>query len=230
MKICARCGQKLKDSEVFCNRCGGTDFKAPSTNVSNTPQNQNKQMQGQPRQPQQNVNKQPRPQMQPQQRQQGMQGQIPVQPQINNQQQQQQMYNQQQQGYNQQSVIEQPQKKKLFKSKAEKAAELEALRELQRQKQQGQGQYINNNQQGQYNQQAQYNQFEDTPLNEMTVKDWIKTLLFMLIPIFNIVYIIKNMNNPLMNEYKRNFLKAYGLYFLITFGISLIAAIIITLI
>ena len=236
MKVCVRCNTPLKQGETFCSKCGGNQFRdvQPQQNqghvqINKQPQqqapnmyNQNMQMQGQYNP---NMQGQYNPNMQMQgQYNQPNRGPAPVRP-----------------GMNQvQQPVEPAPKKKLFKSKAEKQAEMQAemarMKQMQAQRQQGQQygqpqqQYGQPQQQygqpqQQYGQpQQQYgqqsnNSFSELPNTEMTVKDWIITLLYLLIPIWNIIYIVKNMNNPVMGEYKRNFLKAYGIYFLISFGV-----------
>jgi hypothetical protein len=72
------------------------------------------------------------------------------------------------------------------------------------------------------------NKYVDEPYDNtgMTVKDWIVTFLIMLIPVFNILYIIKNMTNNNNPSYKRNYFKAYLVYFIVAFIISLILSIV----
>lgn len=65
---------------------------------------------------------------------------------------------------------------------------------------------------------------------EITVKDWLITLLFLLIPIYKYIYIITGMKNPKYSKDKQNFLKAFGLYYLITFGVSFLLSLIIIVI
>ena len=96
----------------------------------------------------------------------------------------------------------------------------------------------NQNQMGQpYGQQTPYGQ-NIPPVNvdplqdnntDMTVSDWIKTLLILLIPIYNLVFIIKGMNNVKYPMYKRNYFKAYLIYFLASLGISVVFALLLTL-
>ena len=109
--------------------------------------------------------------------------------------------------------------------------------------QQGNPNAINNQQtynQQTYNQQAygtpqqpygQPNTVDPLQVNatDMTVSDWIKTMLIMLVPIYNLVFIVKGMNNVNYPMYKRNYFKAYLIYFLASFGISLIFALLVTL-
>lgn len=69
------------------------------------------------------------------------------------------------------------------------------------------------------------NEFNDD-IPDMTVKDWIITLLMLLIPVYNIIYIVKGMKDEFIPKYKQDFLKAYGIYF----GASCIVSIILSLI
>ena len=103
------------------------------------------------------------------------------------------------------------------------------------------GQQLNNmgmpNQNQQYNpQQTPYGQ--NTPNNvdplqnnstDMTAFDWIKTFILLLIPIYNLIMIIKGMNNSAYPLYRRNYFKAYLIYFLVSLGISTAFALIVTL-
>lgn len=70
------------------------------------------------------------------------------------------------------------------------------------------------------------NRYADTPQTEdTTVAEWIKILIFTIIPIFNIIYIIKNIKNNNIPSYKSNYFKAYGIYFLVASAVSLILSI-----
>lgn len=227
MKICVRCGNKLKDDETFCNRCGGTNFKAPQPKPkqnTNTQQNLNMQQnmnynmgmqQNMNYNPnigmQQNMNYNPNMGMQPNSNM-GMQ------------------YGMNQQQYNG--------SKPLFKShkqkKAEMQAEIEMMKQMQMQQQNqmnGGGAQPNQNiKPGQKQSVAsllQNNQFSDVQ-PDMNVKEWIQTLVILAIPIINIVYIVKGMNNPMYTPYRQNFLKAFGIYYAVAFILSLILSAIIT--
>ena len=226
MKICVRCGNKLKDDETFCNRCGGTNFKAPQPKPKqniNTQQNLNMQQnmnynigmkQNMNYNPnmvmQQNMNYNPNMGMQPNSNM-GMQ------------------YGMNQQQYNG--------SKPLFKSHKQKKAEMQAEMEMMKQMQMQQQNQMNGGAQtnqnikpGQKQSVAsllQNNQFSDVQ-PDMNVKEWIQTLVILAIPIINIVYIVKGMNNPMYTPYRQNFLKAFGIYYAVAFILSLILSAIIT--
>lgn len=217
MKICARCGKELQDNEQFCTLCGGNKFRAKV-------------------QPQLNTQAQPVRQPQPRQ----------MQPQVNMPQQQMGMPQQQMGMQNQQQAMQQqamPQQGKKFKSRAEKKAQMQQEIAMMKQMQQ---QNMANGIQGQQPQQQArpvkqrqvpmqnqgqqpYDEFSDDDMYDITVKDWVIVLLFLLIPVYNIIYVVKGIKDYNMPEYKRNFLKAYGIYFLSAFVISIIIALIMTL-
>ena len=229
MKICVRCGNKLKDDETFCNRCGGTNFKAP-----------------QPK-PKQNINTQQNLNMQ-QNMQQNMNYNMGMQQNMNyNMGMQQNMnynpnmgmnYNPNmgmQYGMNQQQYNG---SKPLFKSHKQKKAEMQAEIEMMKQMQMQQQNQMNgggvqpnqNTKPGQKQSVAsllQNNQFSDVQ-PDMNVKEWVQTLIILVIPIANIVYILKGMNNPMYPPYRQNFLKAFGIYYVVAFILSLILSAIIT--
>ena len=74
----------------------------------------------------------------------------------------------------------------------------------------------------------QENKYTEDNINQidMTIKEWIITFILTIIPVFNIIYIIKNIkdtNNPI---YKRNYFKAYGLYFIVASIISTIISVV----
>lgn len=247
MKICARCGQNVNDAEQFCSRCGGTQFKVSKATQQNRPVrpqmhqaqqqinqgqqqmnmnqqqvNMNQQQNGMWQQPmnqntqQMNMNQQRpvRPQLNKSMNNMGMNNQA----QFNNQQMQQTQMNQQQMNMNQQmyngqqmqgqqnnQFQELPPKKKLFMSKGERqAAKL--------------------NKQNNPNQQM-------TQINSdgSSVKDWILTLIFLIIPIYNIVYIIKVTKSPTEVMYKKNYIKAFLIYFAASCVISLIITLLLSL-
>lgn len=226
MKICVRCGNKLKDDETFCNRCGGTNFKAPQPKPKqniNTQQNLNMQQnmnynmgmqQNMNYNPnigmQQNMNYNPNMGMQPNSNM-GMQ------------------YGMNQQQYNG--------SKPLFKSHKQKKAEMQAEMEMMKQMQMQQQNQMNGGAQTNHNIKPgqkqsvasllQNNQFSDVQ-PDMNVKEWIQTLVILAIPIINIVYIVKGMNNPMYTPYRQNFLKAFGIYYAVAFILSLVLSAIIT--
>ena len=127
--------------------------------------------------------------------------------------------------------------KPLFKSHKQKKAEMQAEMEMMKQMQMQQQNQMNGGAQtnqnikpGQKQSVAsllQNNQFSDVQ-PDMNVKEWIQTLVILAIPIINIVYIVKGMNNPMYTPYRQNFLKAFGIYYAVAFILSLILSAIIT--
>lgn len=235
MKICARCGQNVNDTEQFCSRCGGTQFKVPQPTQQNRPvkpQMHQAQQQMNMNQQQNNMWQQP---MNQNTQQMNMNQQRPVRPQLNktmnntginnqaqfNNQQMQQMQMNQQQMYNGQQMYnsqqmqqgqqnnqfqELPPKKKLFMSKGERqAAKL--------------------NKQNNTNQ-----QMPQVSADGSSVKDWVLTLIFLIIPIYNIVYIIKVIKSPTETMYKKNYIKAFLIYFAASCIISLIITLLLSLV
>ena len=117
--------------------------------------------------------------------------------------------------------------KSLFKSKADKQAEMEMMRQMQmNNKQNTQNNMQKNSQPMQNNNQyggQQNNPYSDDPI-DMSVKDWIITLVYLVIPIWNIIYVVKTSKDPYVPFYKKDFVKAYIIYFAAALVISLIAA------
>lgn len=66
--------------------------------------------------------------------------------------------------------------------------------------------------------------FQDVPVNlgESSVKQWIITLVITAIPILNIVYCIMLMKNNNAEGYRRDFAKAFLIYLVIAFVVSLV--------
>lgn len=238
MKICTRCGQVAQDNEAFCNRCGGTKFTqqaAQKPQQPRRPQPQQQQMQRAPQQNQQQMTNTARPQrpnmpnMQNQPGQQGMQNQN-----MNNMQNQQVAQNQNMNSMEQGAVN--TKKPGIFQSRKDKKAQMEQemamMKQMQQARNQGQqipNQQVQNNNYAQPNINMGYQQNQSNFIEldmEMSVKDWVITLLMLVVPIWNIVYIVKNMNNPSIPLYKQNFLKAYALYFIGAFVVSIVLTLI----
>lgn len=66
----------------------------------------------------------------------------------------------------------------------------------------------------------QEQQFIDDIQPTTSVKEWIITMLMLLIPIWNIFYILKNIKNVNIPDYKRNYLKAFAIYYIAVMVIS----------
>lgn len=208
MKICSKCKQVLQDDEQFCNRCGGVNFMQPNNNQR--PQGQ--QMQGQ-RQMQQGQ----RPQMQGQRPTQQM-GQRPNQN-INMQRTQgQQMQGQRQmqqrpQGNPMQNMNNQQiQSQQMYNANMENFVEEDIFSENI-----DEGNITQNN-----GKKTKIPKENIASADGSSVKDWILTLVFMIIPVWNILYIVKTLKSPETPDFKRNYLKAFLIYFAVAFGISLI--------
>ena len=140
--------------------------------------------------------------------------------------------------YNKELGNTQGKKPGLFKSRKQKHAEMQAEIAQMKQMQQP-NQFVQNNQPqrpvgpskpGQSVQVQQKSDFSDDDYIDLTTKDWIILLVTLAIPLINIYYIISNMNNMQSPPYKRNFLKAYGLYLAVGMGISLILSVIINIV
>lgn len=242
MKQCARCGQQLNDNEQFCNRCGGTNFK--QVNIQGQPSRPANMQQQRPMQVNQNMNgMQQQRQMQGQMQQGMIQGQNqqnrqqvnrPNQPNrpMQGQMQQGQMQGAQQQvGQNFSNIDAQqsnqfndaPVMKLRKMSKKEKQSkEMELMYAMKAATERGE--YFDEEMFKQ-----QHGWYEDGTASskntgDMSVVDWIKTLLIMLVPIVNIVVAIlgiKNAGNP---DYKKNYYKAFLIYYLVAIVLSTLVA------
>lgn len=242
MKICTRCGNVLPDEEEFCSRCGGRNFKAQVQQNSQGQQMQRPQGQGQPMQrpqqqqgqqmqrpqgqgqpmqrPQQQVvrpqgQQMPRPQQQ-MQRPQGQPVQRPQQQMQRPQQQVQPVQNQNMAGnfgeqqFNSEMFPDTPveTKKGLFKKSNKQPKQPKQQPQMQQQQQ------VNNN------------GFEPTmePIIEdgSNVGDWIKTLLIFIIPVYGLIKYFTGMKDMSQPAYKRNFYKAFLIYFVACIVVSLV--------
>jgi len=210
MKICVRCGNKLKDDETFCNRCGGTNFKAPQPKQK--PNTATQQTMGMQQNMQQNINYNmgAQPNMQ-----QNMNYNMGMQQNMN--------YNPNigmnpnpnigmQYGMNQQQYSG-------SKMKMQQQKQMNGVAQTNQNIKPGQKQSVASL--------LQNNQFSDVQ-PDMNVKEWIQTLIILVIPIVNIVYIVKGISNPMYPPYRQNFLKAFGIYYAVAFILSLIISAIIT--
>lgn len=217
MKQCVRCGQKVNDDQQFCVKCGGTNFR--TIVQQNRPQ--------QPMQNRMNNNGFNQQNMQMQQQQRVMPGQ--PKPNRPGQQNMQNMQNMQQiQNQNQLNNVQQPKKLKKVSKKEQQAREMKMLYAMREAQQRGEAfdEEAYKQQNGWYETvgTSNNNMISQGNTAEMSVLDWIKTFLLMLIPIVNLVIAfsgMKNMSNP---EYKRNYYKAFLIYYIAVFAISIAVA------
>lgn len=221
MRVCSRCGQIAQPNEQYCSRCGGTKFTV--SEQTRTPNNvQQRQARPIP-QPQQGVQGtqagvRPQVQRQPQQINNGSNGnavkpqnQRPIQPNnmVRPQQpvQRQPMQTEVAQAVNiaqEQNVNAYPEQQKKTKKPLFSKKQPQNIEQTQ--------------QTSTYNENSEF----------MSVKDWIITMLMLIIPIWNIVYIIQQIKNPMTGLIKKNFLKAYVIYAIAGIVISILISVILT--
>ena len=161
------------------------------------------------------------------------------------------MGNQQQTQNVQQQAPQKKEKKKKMSRKEKMQLEMEQMRQIQEaranglpdpvfdngqtqnanpQPKQRRGQVNNNmrgmqgNMQNMGNMNAMQQRFQDVPTNsgESSVKQWIITLVITAIPILNIIYCIMVMKNNNADGYRRDFAKAFLIYLVIAFAVSLV--------
>lgn len=227
MKQCARCGQQLNDNEQFCSRCGGTNFKVMNTQGQPArPMNQQQrpvqgQMQnGMQQRPIQNQpGQQARPQVnRPNQPNRPMQNQIPngnMQQQVNN-----EFTGNQVQQNNQ--FMDTPLKLRKMSKKEKQSKEMELMYAMKAASERGE--YFDEEMFKQ-----QHGWYDDGSMSseasaDMTMVDWLKTLLIMLVPIVNIIVAFLGMRNTSNPVYKRNYYKAFMIYYIVAFVLSILVA------
>ena len=225
MKQCARCGQQLNDNEQFCTRCGGTNFRAAANQPQQVRPNNMQQRpmnNGMQQRPMNNgmSNVQQRPMQNTQQGQQ-------VRPQVNrpNQPNRNNMQNinmqntgisstQQNNQYNDTPVLKL--RKMSRKEKQSKEMELMYAKKAANER----GEYFDDEMFKQ-----QHGWYEDgsapsVASGDMSVGDWIKTLLIMLVPIVNIIVAVLGIRNSSNPDYKKNYYKAFLIYYIVAFVLS----------
>lgn len=250
MKQCARCKNIIQnDNEMFCPKCGGTQFNYPRSTQQKQSQPQSRPVQ--PHQQQSNMNnvggatQMPSMDMYNQQTSgynqptsgynQPMYNQQPVQPQVYTQQQMPMQSTMQiQQAFNQSPA--QPTRAKKVSKKERQRRETEALFAIKAARERGENltkeEYYRQmgweeaaqqiQQKPMKSQQQSYGMQQNIGNTEaVTVKDWIITLILMLIPILNIVLALKNMNSISVDMSKRNFYKAFLIYYIAALIISI---------
>lgn len=241
MKQCARCGQQLNDNEQFCTRCGGTNFRVIGTQGSQGQQVRNNMTQQRPNGAPNNNGMQQRPVQNNQRNQYQQQGNFQgqqrqqvnrpnnqqVRPQINrpgqanNNMQQPGAYNMQQNEMNNQpvnSMENMPMKLRKMSRKEKQSKEMELM--YAKKAANERGEYFDDEEF-----KRQHGWYEDrsatvAATTDMTVGDWIKTLLLMLIPLVNIVVAVLGIKNVSTPEYKKNYYKAFMIYYIIAFILS----------
>ena len=221
MKQCVRCGKQVADNQQFCDNCGGTNFKPVVQQNRQQQQRQNMNRQGQQYQQRQNMNgNMQRQNINGNMQRPGQQRQQPARPNMNKGQTQ-----QNQNGFNSQydnnSFVDTANKqlKKVSKKEAQQR-EMKMLYAMKEAQQRGEvfdeekykeqhGWYVTTGANG-----------KAVSSSDSTVADWIKTLILMLIPIVNLIIAVSGMKNTSNPDYKRNYYKAFLIYYLAAFAIS----------
>ena len=226
MKQCARCGQQLNDNEQFCTRCGGTNFRVVANqsqqvrpnNMQQRPMNNGMRQQRPVNNGMNNVQQRP---MQNTQQSQQVRPQVnrPNQPNRNN------MQNinmqntgissaQQNNQYNDTPVLKL--RKMSKKEKQSKEMELMYAKKAANEH----GEYFDDEM---FKQQHGWYEDGSTPSvasENMSVGDWIKTLLIMLVPIVNIIVAVLGIRNNSNPDYKKNYYKAFLIYYIVAIVLS----------
>lgn len=227
MKQCARCGQQLNDNEQFCTRCGGTNFRVVPNqsqqvrpnNIQQRPMNNGIQQQ----RPMNNNgmnNVQQRPMQNTQQGQQ-------VRPQVNrpNQPNKNNMQNNTMQNTGESTTQQNNQftdtpvlKLRKMSKKEKQSKEMELMYAKKAANEHGEyfDDEIFKQQHGWYEDGSTSN----VTSGDMSVGDWIKTLLIMLIPIVNIIVAVLGIRNSSNPDYKKNYYKAFLIYYVVAFILS----------
>lgn len=226
MKQCARCGQQLNDNEQFCTRCGGTNFRAAANQPQQVRPNNMQQRpmnNGMQQRPMNNGmhngmnNVQQRPMQNTQQNQQ-VRPQVnrPNQPNRNN-------INMQNTGVsntqqNSQFTDTPVLKLRKMSRKEKQSKEMELM--YAKKAASERGEYFDDEMFKQ-----QHGWYEDGSTSSvasenMSVGDWIKTLLIMLVPIVNIIVAVLGIRNSSNPDYKKNYYKAFLIYYIVAFVLS----------
>lgn len=229
MKICTRCKNMVQDNEEFCGRCGGRNFtvqgqgqamqgQRPQQGQPMRPQ-QGQQMQ-RPQQPMQGQNQQMRQQQRPMQGQGQQRTQQPIQNQnmgFDNGYGQGQMQQDFGQNFDNNAFPDQPAPKKGLFGKKNKQPKPNV-------------QQAPNNTNNGFEAEFSTNNFGPTvqPIIEdgSSVADWIKTMLVFIIPIYGLLRYFKGMKDMTLPAYKRNYYKAFLIYFVACIVISLVMSIV----
>lgn len=230
MKQCIRCGSVVQNNaEQFCPKCGGTKFK-PTQN------NQNGQ-QAKPQQPNLNKPQQPRPQQQRPQQNNGQQFNRNMQAPVSNQMSAEQlrnagqnransqhgnMQNMQNQKNAQMNMTNQPVKLNKKQQQAKDMAMMNAMKQAQMSGQPFDAVAFENEwiAQNVVNKQSNANSTASSG-TETTFVQWMIALVISVIPIVGIVYSVMIMKNYSYSETRRNFHKAFLVYYIAAFIISL---------
>lgn len=252
MKVCKQCGQAVQDVETYCPRCGSGQL-IPDTaqrNQQRTQQRVNPEQMGaaapsQSRQPQQappgyrNPNSVPqqRPIQRPPQQgvmnqrppqrvpQPGQTQQRPVQPPYQQQRQSQQPQQMQMDDYGfgaEQPVVKEKKRFGLGKKSKEQQAPIQQPQQVQ------QNQAPNQAYGMPYNTQPEnigYNSFSD---ETVTIKEWFIMLLKLLIPIYNIIFIIGAWKGKNVKPSMQNYIKVYVIMLAIGMVLGILFSVVIT--
>lgn len=227
MKQCARCGQQLNDNEQFCTRCGGTNFRVvPNQSQQVRPNNiqQRPMNNGMQQQRPMNNNGMNNVQQRPMQNtQQGQQ----VKPQVNrpNQPNKNNMQNNTMQNTGASTTQQNNQftdtpvlklRKMSKKEKQSKEMELMYAKKAANEH----GEYFDDEMFKQQHGWYEDGSTSNVTSGDMSVGDWIKTLLIMLIPIVNIIVAVLGIRNSSNPDYKKNYYKAFLIYYVVAFILS----------
>lgn len=227
MKQCARCGQQLNDNEQFCTRCGGTNFRVvPNQSQQVRPNNiqQRPMNNGMQQQRPMNNNGMNNVQQRPvQNTQQGQQ----VRPQVNrpNQPNKNNMQNNTMQNTGASTTQQNNQftdtpvlklRKMSKKEKQSKEMELMYAKKAANEH----GEYFDDEMFKQQHGWYEDGSTSNVTSGDMSVGDWIKTLLIMLIPIVNIIVAVLGIRNSSNPDYKKNYYKAFLIYYVVAFILS----------
>lgn len=245
MKQCIRCNMQLDDSVQSCPKCRGVQFRAVQQQI-NRPQTGVPQMR-----PNVGVNQPVQQQVRPARPVQTQQVVRPQQGYVNNQNQmnQQPYTTQPQQGnvYNQQGQYGAVNRQntamtqqnattgmrlRKVSGKEKKMREMELAYAMKAAQERGEifDPEVYKMQHGWY-EEVPVNGMNGTNVNssDMTVKDWIITLLIMLIPIVNLVIAFKGMSNINYPEYKKNYYKAFLIYYIASMALSIVLSLVINM-
>lgn len=227
MKQCARCGQQLNDNEQFCTRCGGTNFRVvPNQSQQVRPNNiqQRPMNNGMQQQRPMNNNGMNNVQQRPMQNtQQGQQ----VRPQVNrpNQPNKNNMQNNTMQNTGASTTQQNNQftdtpvlklRKMSKKEKQSKEMELMYAKKAANEH----GEYFDDEMFKQQHGWYEDGSTSNVTSGDMSVGDWIKTLLIMLIPIVNIIVAVLGIRNSSNPDYKKNYYKAFLIYYIVAIVLS----------
>ena len=219
MRTCNRCGNIVDGTEEFCSRCGGVKFTETPNQMQNNGMLNNSTMQQMPQQNQMGM------QMMNQQNQMGMRNQQMGQQMGMNNQMSNQMNNQMMGQQNQMRNQQMGMQNQMMNQQTQM---------MNQQNQMGMNEYGGYNQQFNNDYNNQYDNSYGAPKKSFkeklfqvgndgsSTKDWLFTQLFMLIPIYNIIFIIKILTGADVPDYKKTYMKSFLIYGCAAMAVSLI--------